>query len=134
LRMNGFFAQAFKHGAYPPIQRDEIFLWGRPHPRDADAPDNVPRPRNWELADDMFWVVVLSVAPATVFLYAGDSEPKSVQVGPGMTKLSRSLELDGGMRVTLYRGGIIVAECDAVGFKFEGRPSVYNFNAFTAMS
>jgi glucan endo-1,3-alpha-glucosidase len=136
---------------YPPIERDQIYLWGRPHPRVANAPESVPRPRNWELVresfylaygfiinsgqtDDTFWVVVLCTSPATVSLYAGDSDPKSVEVGAGMSKLSRSLEVGKGMRVTVQRQGVIVAECNADGFIFEGRPAVHNFNAFTAMA
>ncbi|KAF7362348.1 AA-TRNA-LIGASE-II domain-containing protein [Mycena venus] len=133
LHLNSFFARAFKDGAYPHIERDQIFMWGRPHPRAADAPESVPRPRNWELTDDKFWVVVLCTAPATVSLYAGDSDPKSVEVAAGMTKLSRSLEVGKGMRVTVQRREVFVTECNAEGFYFEGEPAVHNFNAFTAM-
>ncbi|KAJ7935235.1 glycoside hydrolase [Mycena leptocephala] len=134
LHLNSYFARAFKSGMYPPIEQDQIYLWGRPHPRAANAPESVPRPRNWELTDDTFWVVVLCTSPATVSLYAGDSDPKSVEVGAGMSKLSRSLEVGKGMRVTMQRRGVIVAECNAEGFIFEGRPTVHNFNAFTAMA
>ncbi|KAJ7104559.1 glycoside hydrolase family 71 protein [Mycena crocata] len=134
LRLNSFFARAFKDGVYPTIERDEIFLWGRPHPRAAEATEDVPRPQNWELTDDVFWVVVLCNAPGTVSLYAGDADPKIVNIGAGMTKLTRSLVVGKGMRVVLQRGGVVVADCNADGFVFEGRPSVHNFNAFTAMS
>ncbi|KAJ7503077.1 glycoside hydrolase [Mycena galericulata] len=136
LHLNGFFARAFKDGVYPPIQQDAIFLWGRPHPRDAHAPEDVPRPANWELMDDVFWVVVLCVGPATVSLYTGDddSDVRTFSVGAGMTKLSRSLKVGGGMRATVQRGSVVMVKCKADGFRFEGRPSVYNFNAFTAMA
>ncbi|KAF8150452.1 glycoside hydrolase family 71 protein [Mycena galopus ATCC 62051] len=134
LHLNSFFARAFKDGAYPPIERDQIFIWGRPHPRAADAPESVPRPRNWELTDDVFWAIVLCTAPATVSLYAGDSDPKSVEVGAGMSKLSRSLVVGEGMRITVQRDGVVVKECIARGFRFDNRPSVHNFNAFTAMA
>jgi hypothetical protein len=33
----------------PPIERDKIFVWARPHRNNAIAPDTVPRPRDWEL-------------------------------------------------------------------------------------
>lgn len=47
--MSSYYAQAFKTGTYPPLQEDKIFLWARPHPREANAPDRVPRPNNAEL-------------------------------------------------------------------------------------
>ncbi|KAJ6589983.1 glycoside hydrolase family 71 protein [Mycena vulgaris] len=133
LGLNSYFARAFKDGAYPPIHKDSIVLWGRPHPRAAHAPEDVPRPRNWELTDDKFWVVVLCTAPANVSLYAGDDDEQTFEVGAGMTKLSRSLVVGKGMRATVRRRGAVVAGCNADGFSFEGRPKVYNFNAFTAM-
>lgn len=49
LVLNAYFARAFKEGRMPPIKHDKIFVWARPHPKDAIAPDTVPRPRNWEL-------------------------------------------------------------------------------------
>ncbi|KAJ7125232.1 glycoside hydrolase family 71 protein [Mycena epipterygia] len=134
LHLNSFFARAFKEGAYPPIQKDRIFIWGRPHPRSADASERVPRPANWEITDDLFWVVVLCSAPAIVSLYAGDEDELKFDVEAGISKLSRSLNVGKGMRATVERQGIVLAECNADGFKFEGRPSVYNFNAFTAMA
>lgn len=47
LELNSYFARAFKTGRYPPVTRDKIYMWARPHPKDAWAPDDVPRPRNW---------------------------------------------------------------------------------------
>ncbi|KAJ7772013.1 glycoside hydrolase [Mycena maculata] len=134
LHLNAFFAHAFKDGVYPPIQQDAIFLWGRPHPREAHAPESVPRPANWELTDDVFWAVVLCTEAATVSLYAGDQDERMFTVGAGLTKLSQPLKVGAGMRVAIRRRGVVVAECNAEGFRFEGRPSVYNFNAFTAMA
>jgi hypothetical protein len=49
LALNAYFARAFKEGHMPPIEQDKIFLWARPHPKEATAPDPVPRPRDWEL-------------------------------------------------------------------------------------
>ncbi|KAJ6631487.1 glycoside hydrolase [Mycena sp. CBHHK59/15] len=68
LYLNSYFARAFKDGTYPQIHKDQIFLWGRPHPKAAEANELVPRPRNWELTDDVFWVIVLCVAPAKISL------------------------------------------------------------------
>ncbi len=50
LDLNEYFAHAFKTGAYPPIERDRIFMWSRPHLKDAEATDDkVPRPDRWQL-------------------------------------------------------------------------------------
>lgn len=49
LSLNQYFARAFRDGTYPKIERDRIFMWARPHPRDADAKEAVPRPDNWQL-------------------------------------------------------------------------------------
>jgi glucan endo-1,3-alpha-glucosidase len=54
LALNAYFARAFKEGHMPPIERDKIFLWARPHPKGATAPDHVPRPRDWELVSPPF--------------------------------------------------------------------------------
>lgn len=50
LELSAYFARAFKTGAYPPIDRDRIFMWARPHLKDAEATeDEVSRPDRWEL-------------------------------------------------------------------------------------
>ncbi|KAJ7287067.1 glycoside hydrolase [Mycena rebaudengoi] len=134
LYLNAYFARAFREGRYPPIEKDQIFLWGRPHPKAAEAAELVPRPRDWELTDDAFWVVVLCTAPARVSLYTSENDKKSFDVTAGVTKLSRAQKVGGGMRVKIKRRGAVVAECNADGFVFDEQPSVYNFNLFTAMS
>ena len=50
LDLNEYFARAFKDGAYPPVERDRIFMWSRPHLKAAEAADDrVPRPDRWQL-------------------------------------------------------------------------------------
>lgn len=49
LALNAYFAAAFKKGAYPPIKKDQIFLWARPHPKAANSSDRVPRPDKWQI-------------------------------------------------------------------------------------
>ncbi|CAK5266096.1 unnamed protein product [Mycena citricolor] len=134
LRLSAFFIRAFKDGVYPRIERDEIFVWGRPHTRSATAPDSVPRPENWELTDDVFWVLILSSGAGTVCLRSGENAPAFTSISYGINKLSHPLDVGGSMLVTLERKGQIVAQCEAKGFCFTDRPAVYNFNAFTAMS
>jgi len=85
--------------------------------------------------DDIFWVVVFSIAPATVTLFTkSGSNEKSISVQAGVTKLSRPLTVGEGMGARMKRAGKVTAECIPAGFQFQGKPSVYNFNAFVAMS
>lgn len=134
LRLNSYFARAFKEGTYPTITKDEIYLWGRPHPKVAGSADHVGRPKNWELTDDLLWAVVFATAPATVELYTTETRKHTFSVAPGMTKLSCPLKADGGMKATMIRDGEVVASCSPVGYRFESRPGVYNFNVVVAVS
>ncbi|TFK21952.1 glycoside hydrolase [Coprinopsis marcescibilis] len=134
LVLNSYFTAAFKKGIYPPVKKDQIFMWARPHSKNAVAPDRVPRPNNWELTDDKMWVIVFTTAPSKVELYTSENSKEVFEVGQGMTKLSRDLSVDAGMKATIVRGGNVVTTCNPIGFRFESRPGVYNFNAAVSMS
>ncbi len=36
--MTKYFATAYKTGSYPAITNDIVYVWARPHPKDANAP------------------------------------------------------------------------------------------------
>jgi glucan endo-1,3-alpha-glucosidase len=59
LVLTAYYAQAFKTGVYPTIERDRVVMWARPHPRDAQASeDTVKKPTNFELVLVIFnWLV-----------------------------------------------------------------------------
>lgn len=82
------------------------------------------------------WIIIFAKYPAAVRIYTSESEKdmKESKIKAGMTKLSSPLEVGGGIRVVMVRDGGVVAECTPVGYRFEARPGVYNFNAFVAMS
>jgi len=109
-------------------------MWARPHPKNAWAPDRVERPDNWQLTDDKIWAVVFTTAPAKVELWTSKTNKVSFDVPAGISKISRDSEPDAGMRGVIVRNGSTVAECNPVGYRYESRPGVYNFNAFVAMS
>jgi glucan endo-1,3-alpha-glucosidase len=155
LVLNAYFVRAFKEGRMPPIEHDQVFVWARPHPKDATALDPVPRPRDWELVslesqsqiacrgssttgclqtDDRFWVVVLARAPCTALLAAGDEPPHQFSCYAGVSKLSCPLRVGHGMRVELIRHGVVVARCHPHEYRFQAEPEVYNFNAYVAAS
>ena len=47
--MTKYYATAFKTGSYPNVTEDKLYLWARPHPKDANAPDAVGKPDNYQL-------------------------------------------------------------------------------------
>ncbi|KAH9935091.1 glycoside hydrolase family 71 protein [Epithele typhae] len=142
LHLTRSFARAFKTGTYPTVERDEIYMWARPHLKHADAThDEAGRPEKWQLTDDKFWVVVLATAPAEVRLATSDLEgeaaaERSYPVREGLTKLSHPLVARESMKATMIRDGRVVAECapERAGFRVQARPRTYNFNAFVATS
>ncbi|KAI0279099.1 glycoside hydrolase family 71 protein [Russula aff. rugulosa BPL654] len=134
LALNAYFARAFKVGYMPPIERDKIFLWARPHPKGATSPDPVPRPRDWELTDDKFWVVVFARAPCIALLAAGDESPSRFSCLAGVSKLSCPLRSGQGMQAKLVRDGVVVAQCHPQEYQFKAEPEVYNFNVYVAAS
>ncbi|KAL0955708.1 hypothetical protein HGRIS_001928 [Hohenbuehelia grisea] len=133
LQMTKYFAHAFKYGEYPAITEDRIFMWARPHPKGANAPEHVPRPNNWELTDDVFWVVVFAKAPGVVNLSTTPADLETHNVAPGVSTFKHALKPGEGMKAVLHRGNNrTVGVCHPSQFRFEPNPAVYNFNAFTA--
>ena len=64
--MTNYFATGYKTGSYPAITEDKLYLWARPHPSNANAPDPVGKPDNFQLDQDVLWAVVFATAPGTV--------------------------------------------------------------------
>lgn len=135
LKLTKYFVSAFKTGTYPMIEEDRIFAWSRPHRKDANAPgDKVPRPDNWQLTEDDFWVVIFAKAPTTVSLWSLDETPRTFDMNAGVSKLHCPL-LDGGsMHVEMRRDSSLVACLHTPDFTFTSSPEVYNFNAYVAVS
>jgi glucan endo-1,3-alpha-glucosidase len=84
--------------------------------------------------DDTAWMIVFAASAATVEAYTTDDSKQSFEVEAGMTRLSFPLKPDGGMKAAMIRREKIVAECNPIGYRFESRPGVYNFNVHVAMS
>ncbi|PVG00439.1 hypothetical protein CPB86DRAFT_824436 [Serendipita vermifera] len=140
LELSTYYIEAFKTGAYPPITQDKVFLWARPHPRDATAPDHIPRPNNAELTEDFFWVIVFAKEPCTAILYTPDpaSQPLEIDykaamvidIPSGINKLRYPLQPNKSMAIRLEREGNTVVDYVAEGYSFNLNPQVYNFNAW----
>ncbi|PIL27172.1 hypothetical protein GSI_04407 [Ganoderma sinense ZZ0214-1] len=139
LELSAYFARMFKEGVYPPINRDRIFMWAHPHLRDAETTDDVvPRPDWWQLTDDRFWVIILSMGPVEVYLSTGpdDAQARAWTVEKEVAKLWHSMAAGGSMNATMIRNGIAVAECapERHSFLVEKNPKTYSFNAYVVAS
>ncbi|KAJ3715962.1 glycoside hydrolase [Lentinula guzmanii] len=133
LKIAKYFIRTFKEGRYPPVYEDQIFAWARPHPKNAIASnDRVPKPEHWDLTDDKVWIVVFAKSAATVSMHGRSTF--EVDVRAGFTKLCQALKPKDGIDITMERNGAVVAKCSPLKFTFEPRPSMYNFNVFTACS
>ncbi|KAJ2926109.1 hypothetical protein H1R20_g10981, partial [Candolleomyces eurysporus] len=73
LDLQQYYITAFKSGAYPPVERDRVFLWGRLYPAKATSPDGLSKPLNSEFTEDFVWAVVLLTSAGQLRLSCGNS-------------------------------------------------------------
>lgn len=59
LDLMHYFIHAYKTGGYPRITKDRAFLWGRLYPVQADAPDPIGKPTNYDWVYDRFLIKFL---------------------------------------------------------------------------
>ncbi|KAG2001825.1 SEC14 cytosolic factor [Coprinopsis cinerea AmutBmut pab1-1] len=134
LDLTSYYARAFKTGEYPKIEKDKIFMWSRPHSTEAESPDPVPKPDNFELMEDAIWAVVMTTKPSTVVLSTSPTSRTFFQVPAGVSKLSVPITPGGTMRGTIERDGAVIVDLhpSSEEFTFQGSPQSYNFNVFVA--
>ncbi|KZT12051.1 glycoside hydrolase family 71 protein [Laetiporus sulphureus 93-53] len=134
LAMTNYYATAFRTGAYPAITQDQLYLWARPHAKDASAwNDTIGPPTSYQLTEDLLWAVVFATEPGTVTLTTSSTSSSTVAVGAGVTQLLMDLADGAGMAGTLTRNGQTVLAVDpGDAYTFTTTPEFYNFNAFVA--
>ncbi|PVF94205.1 putative mutanase [Serendipita vermifera] len=132
LDMTSYWAQAYKTGTAPIIHQDKVYIWSRPHPRDAYAPqDSVPRPQNADWTEDFVWALVFATAKGEFTLVSGDNT-KTFAVVPGVNRFKLS-NAPGQIRGTLSRTGITIVDVNpGSAFTYTLHPQTYNFNTFMA--
>lgn len=55
LEITSYFATWFKTGQQPTVVHDQLIMWARPHPKDAQAHgDTLSPPTNFELVRSVF--------------------------------------------------------------------------------
>ncbi|WWD17948.1 hypothetical protein CI109_102393 [Kwoniella shandongensis] len=129
-----YYATAFKTGAYPSITKDEIVMWARPHPHDAQASsDSVGKPTGWSFTEDNLYAVVLASQPSTVTLTSG-SNTQTFSVSAGLTKLKIPMSA-GSIGGAINRSGSNVASYNSgSAFSYTTSPAHYNYNYFVGSS
>ncbi|KZT61188.1 glycoside hydrolase family 71 protein [Calocera cornea HHB12733] len=145
LTMTKYYATGFKTGTYPAITHDQVYIYGRPHPKNANACcDSVGRPSNWQNTDDNFYVTVFAKAAGQLVLSTPTqgSKPNPASSGPnahtftvpaGVSHYKLALQEGNGMRATLQRGSTVVVDVYPTSYYFNPNPQTYNFNAYVAM-
>ena len=134
LDLTKYFSTAYKTGSYPTIEEDKLYLFARPHAKDATATaDSVAKPTNADMAEDALFGIVLASEAGDVTVTAGNNV-WTAQVQPGLSQVSVPLSAGDGMGMTLSRNGQTVVQLNPGEFTFEASPSTYNFNAFAVHS
>lgn len=132
--MTTYYANAFKTGSFPEITEDKIYLWSRPHPRDATASsDPIGKPQSFQLMEDAVFAVIMATSPSFVTLSTGPSSLQTFNVSSGVTKLSMPISAGGTMYGKIERGGNTIVELDPP-FTFDPTPTTYNYNAVVAFA
>ena len=132
LTLTNHFATTFKTGTEPPIDKDLLVLYARPHPKNATPADPVGPPTDFQLFQDKMWAVVLATADGSLTLAGSDSNTQTFDVKAGVNKLSLPLNPGDFMSGTLTRNGQTVVNLKPNNFTFNPNPSAFNYNAFTA--
>ncbi|PPQ65381.1 hypothetical protein CVT26_000006 [Gymnopilus dilepis] len=132
LDLTRYYATAYKTGQFPAIEKDQIFMWSRPHSTSAQAPDPVPQPTNFQILEDAVWAVVMATEPSTVVLSVSPTSSMTFQVPAGVSKLAIPITPGDTMKGVIQRNGQTIVELNPTEFTFQGSPSTYNFNAFVA--
>ncbi|KAI0761962.1 glycoside hydrolase [Trametes elegans] len=132
LDLTNYFATQFKTGQAPQLTKDQLVMWARPHPKDAQANDPIGAPKDFQLLQDKLWVVVLATADGSVTLETAADKSQTFDVKAGVNKLSLDLTPGGFMHGTLTRNGQTVIDLKPDGYTFNPNPDKFNYNVFVA--
>ncbi|KZT59037.1 glycoside hydrolase family 71 protein [Calocera cornea HHB12733] len=127
LDVASYYITAFKTGNTPDITQDAIYIWSRPHLKDASAPDPIGKPDFADSTDDLIYALVFATSSADVQVCAG-SNCQSFTANPGVNQFTVGMNPGSGMSATLSRNGQTVVSVDGGDFVVEASPSLYNYN------
>ena len=115
LELSKYFITWYKTGKQPPIDRDALFYFYRPHPKDAVATrDDRPVTSRLGEATDTLYLTTLLTAPAELRVYSGENETRH-SIAAGIQHL-RIPSACGPQRFELTRHGerILTAEGEPI--------------------
>ncbi|QRW06948.1 alpha-1,3-glucanase [Ceratobasidium sp. AG-Ba] len=129
-----YYAKWFKNGNPPAITKDKVYMWARPHPKDAgicnsDGIGAVPN-ANW--ADDLLFVSVFLKASAQVSCTSGGNKSGTKTLNTGISEFSLPLS-SGSVSCLIKRNGATVISYKPTAFTYTTSPSVCSMNAWTGM-
>jgi len=127
LDIASYYISAFKAGGVPQITQDSVFIWSRPHPKDAAAPDPIGRPTYADTTEDSISCLVFATAAGTLQLSAGSSS-QTFAVSAGVNQFVMPMVPGSGMKAGLSRNGQIVVTADGGNFTVVANPPLYNYN------
>ncbi|RDX53305.1 glycoside hydrolase [Lentinus brumalis] len=134
LSLTNFFATQFKTGQAPAVEKDQLVMWARPHPKNATPADPVGPPTDFQLFQDKMWAVVLASADGKLTLSSTDSDAQTFDIKAGVNKLSLPIQPNGFMHGVLTRNDQTVIDLKPDGFTFNPNPTAFNYNAFVAQA
>lgn len=131
LELSKYFITWYKTGRQPPINRDALFYFYRPHPKDATATrDDRPVTSRLGEVTDTLYLTTLLTAPAELCVNSGDTQTRH-SVTAGLQHL-RVPFVPGPQRFELTRHGerILTAQGDLIDANIER----YNFFTTTGFA
>ncbi|KAJ7250848.1 glycoside hydrolase [Mycena haematopus] len=130
LDLTKVYAESFKTGNPPVIAQDEIIMYSRPHPANAQSPDPVGPPTNFQVTQDAVWAIVMATAPGSVTLSTTATDAQSFDVQAGINKLSIPIAPGGTLNAELSRNGasVVTLANPGTNFTFNGAPETFNYN------
>jgi glucan endo-1,3-alpha-glucosidase len=131
LDASRYYIQWFKTGTPPPIPRDELYYFYRPHPKAAQGrikPDDpaLGRPGGADALHDSVFVTCFLKAPARLTIHSGDTA-KSFDLSAGVHHVEAPFAL-GRQRFVLERDGKVVI--DKIGEHDITKDAWADFNMF----
>ena len=136
LNLTSYYSAAFKSGTYPPIVKDQLYMWARTHPANATASaDTVGKPNNYQIMQDSMIIACFSTAPGNILVstFANGTQARNYTISAGINVFNSPLNTTGGtMWAQLQRNGKTLLTLQPSTFKYVSNPTTYNYNAFVA--
>ncbi|KAG9091296.1 hypothetical protein FS749_016644 [Ceratobasidium sp. UAMH 11750] len=129
-----YYATWWKSGAAPTIATDRVYMWARPHPKNAGicSSDGVGPVNNAAWANDLLFISVFLKSTAQVYCYSGSNNSGTKTLNAGVNEFTVPLAA-GGVGCTVTRNGANLINYAPSEFTYSTSPSVCNMNAWTGL-